>query len=194
MLFRKTSIVGTRLIDLDKKSDPRGFFARMLCRSEMGKQRLDLNIVQINTSYSVQAGTLRGMHYQLAPAAETKIIRCISGALFDVVLDLRPDSPSFGQWFGVELSMKNRTTLYIPKGCAHGFYTLKENTEVLYMVDCAYEPELERGVRYNDPSFGIVWPAMPEVMSEKDQNWPDFDPEWHGVERLKGLLALSVER
>ncbi len=187
MIFRETPIVGARLIDLEKRGDSRGFFARVFCRQEMAGQGLVADILQINTSLSVQKGTLRGMHYQLAPAAEVKIVRCIRGALYDVIVDLRPDSPSFGAWFGAELSAENRTMLYVPKGCAHGFLTLEENTEAFYLVDSAYAPDLERGLRYDDPRFAITWPAEPVEVSDKDRAWPDFDPQWHGVERLRGL-------
>lgn len=188
MLFRETPIPGVRLIDLEKRSDSRGFFARVLCRQEMDFKGLTLDLQQINNSLSVASGVMRGMHYQLPPAAEVKIVRCIRGALLDVALDLRPDSPTFGKWFGAELSMENRTMMYIPKGCAHGFFTLQGNTEALYFVDSAYAPELERGVRYDDPRFGIAWPAAPGEVSLKDRSWPDFDPVWHGVELLAGLL------
>jgi len=187
MLFRETPVAGARLIDLEKRGDARGFFARVFCRKEMSDQGLVADILQINTSLSAQKGTLRGMHYQLAPSAEVKIVRCIRGALFDVVLDLRPDSPTFGKWFGAELSAENRTMMYVPKGCAHGFLTLEDDTEAFYLVDSAYAPDLERGVRFDDPRFGIVWPAEPVEVSEKDRNWPDFEPGWHGVERLRGL-------
>ncbi|OLN24914.1 dTDP-4-dehydrorhamnose 3,5-epimerase [Desulfovibrio sp. DV] len=187
MVFRETPVAGARLIDLEKRGDDRGFFARVFCRKEMANQGLVSDILQINTSLSVQKGTLRGMHYQLAPSAEVKIVRCIRGALFDVVLDLRPDSPSFCRWFGAELSAENRTMMYVPKGCAHGFLTLEENTEAFYLVDSAYAPDLERGVRYDDLQFGIVWPAAPAEVSQKDRSWPDFDPAWHGVEQLRGL-------
>ncbi len=188
MRFTTTPVVGAHLIDLEKRGDERGFFARVFCRDEFKDHGLSADIVQINTSLSAQKGTLRGMHYQLAPSAETKVVRCIRGALFDVVLDLRPDSPSYGQWFGAELSAENRTMMYVPKGCAHGFLTLTDNTEAFYLVDNVYAPSLERGVRYDDPRFGIVWPDVPLEISQKDRGWPDFDPEWHGVDALRGLL------
>lgn len=187
MIFHSTPIADVRVIDLEKCGDQRGFFARMFCQREMEGQGLNSEIRQINASYNSSKGTLRGLHYQLAPAAEVKIIRCIRGALYDVVLDLRPDSPSFKRWYGLELTEANRTLLYVPKGCAHGFYTLEDDTEALYLVDAEYTADQERGVRYDDPRFGIVWPGRPEVISQKDQSWPDFDPEWHGVERLRGL-------
>lgn len=188
MLFTEAPVAGVYLIDLEKRGDDRGFFARVFCRNEFIAKGLSPDMVQINTSLSVQKGILRGMHYQLAPGAEVKVVRCIRGALYDVVLDLRPDSLTFGKSFGAELSAENRTMMYVPKGCAHGFITLAENTEAFYLVDNVYAPDLERGVRYNDPRFGIVWPATPTEISQKDQNWPDFDPQWHGVDALRGLL------
>ena len=179
MIFRETPIPGAYLIDLDKKGDDRGFFARFYCTREFEKHGLSADIVQINTSLSADKGTLRGMHYQLPPAAETKIVRCIRGALWDVILDLRPDSPTLGKWFGAELTPENRTMMYVPKGFGHGFMTLEDDTEALYLVDEFYVPERERGVRWNDPKFGIEWPAEPVVLSEKDRDQRDFDPAYH---------------
>ena len=135
--------------------------------------------VQINNSLSAQKGTLRGMHYQLAPAAETKVVRCIRGSLYDVILDLRKDSPTFGKSFGAELSAENRRMMYVPKGFGHGFITLADDTEAFYFVDEFYSPSHERGVRWNDPKFAIEWPIAPVVLSEKDANQRDFDPAWH---------------
>jgi dTDP-4-dehydrorhamnose 3,5-epimerase len=135
--------------------------------------------VQVNNSLSAQKGTLRGMHYQLAPKAETKLVRCIRGALYDVILDLRPDSPTFGKSFGAELSAENRRMMYVPKGFGHGFVTLTDDTEAFYFVDEFYGPEQERGVRWNDPRFAISWPIEPVVISDKDRGHRDFDPAWH---------------
>jgi len=135
--------------------------------------------VQVNNSLSAQKGTLRGMHYQLAPRAETKLVRCIRGALYDVILDLRPDSPTFGQSFGAELSAENRRMMVVPKGFAHGFITLADDTEAFYFVDEFYAPEQERGVRWDDPRFAISWPLAPVVLSDKDREHRDFDPAWH---------------
>ena len=135
--------------------------------------------MQVNNSLSAQKGTLRGMHYQLAPRAETKLVRCIRGALYDVILDLRPDSPTFGQSFGAELSAENRRMMYVPKGFAHGFITLADDAEAFYFVDESYAPEQERGVRWDDPRFGIAWPIAPAVLSDKDRGHRDFDPAWH---------------
>ncbi len=188
MQFNPVSIAGAYLIDLEKKGDERGFFARVFCQREFAALNLATDMVQINNSLSVKKGVLRGMHYQLPPSAEVKVLRCIRGALYDVVLDLRPDSPSFGQWFGAQLTAENRRMLYVPQGCAHGFLTLKENTEAFYMVHSCYDPEQERGVRFDDPRFAIEWPNEPAEISEKDKSWPDFNPEWHGVEKMRGLL------
>lgn len=174
MIFHETSVCGVYLIDLERRGDERGFFARVFCEREFAARRLVTRFVQVNNSLSPERGTLRGMHYQLPPRAETKIVRCVQGALWDVALDLRPESPTFGKWFGTELTADNRRMMYVPKGCAHGFLTLQPNTEVLYLVDEFYAPELERGVRWNDAQFGIKWPCVPTVLSQKDERHPDF--------------------
>ena len=179
MRFHETPLPGACTIELDKRGDDRGFFARAFCQDEFRAQGLVTDILQINDSLSAHKGTLRGMHYQLAPASETKIVRCIRGALWDVMLDLRPDSPTFGQWFGTELTAENRRMMYVPRGFAHGFITLADDTEAFYMVDAAYAPDQERGVRWNDPKFAINWPLQPTVISDKDANHPDFDPAHH---------------
>ena len=179
MIFTKAPIEGVYLIEMEKRGDERGFFARAFCEKEFGAHQLATRLVQMNNSLSARKGTLRGMHYQLAPKAETKVVRCIRGALHDVVLDLRRESPTFGQTFGVELSAENRLMLYVPKGFAHGFVTLADDTEAFYLVDEFYSPEHERGVRWNDPRFAIRWPIQPVVMSDKDRAYRDFDPAWH---------------
>jgi dTDP-4-dehydrorhamnose 3,5-epimerase len=179
MVFSETRIPGAFLIDLEKRGDERGFFARAFCAKEFTACGLITRFVQVNNSLSAQKGTLRGMHYQLAPTAETKMVRCIRGALYDVILDLRPGSPTFGQSFGAELSAENRRMLYVPKGFAHGFITLADDTEAFYLVDEFYDPACERGIRWNDPKFKIAWPLQPTVVSEKDVNHRDFDPAWH---------------
>ncbi|MFW6058707.1 MAG: dTDP-4-dehydrorhamnose 3,5-epimerase [Phycisphaeraceae bacterium] len=176
MHFNETPVQGAYLIDLDKKGDDRGFFARVFCRNEFREHGLTTDFVQVNNSRSAQKGTLRGMHYQLPPSAETKIVRCIEGALYDVVLDLREGSPTFGQSFGAELTADNRRMMYVPKGCAHGFITLTDDVEAFYFVDAFYAPDLERGVRWDDPAFNIDWPMQPVVISDKDRNHPDFEP------------------
>jgi dTDP-4-dehydrorhamnose 3,5-epimerase len=179
MIFNETSLAGVYLIDLEKRGDERGFFARAFCEREFAGHGFATRIVQANNSLSAQKGTLRGMHYQLSPKAETKFIRCIRGALHDVVIDIRSDSTTFGHSYGADLTAKNRRMMYVPKGFAHGFITLADDTEAFYLVDEFYSPECERGIRWNDPKFGIQWPAQPVVISEKDQNYRDFDPAWH---------------
>jgi dTDP-4-dehydrorhamnose 3,5-epimerase len=179
MKFAETPIAGAWLIDLEKRGDDRGFFARVFCVREFAEHGLVTQFVQVNNSLSGIQGTLRGMHYQLAPRAETKVVRCIRGAFWDAILDLREDSPTFGRWFGAELTAANRRMMYVPKGCAHGFLTLTDDAESFYLVDEFYSPEHERGVRWNDPRFNIRWPLEPSVVSEKDSNHPDFDPAYH---------------
>lgn len=179
MIFTETPLKGAFVIGLEKRGDERGFFARVFCQREFEQHGLVSGFVQVNNSLSGQKGTLRGMHYQLAPRAETKLVRCIRGALYDVILDLRPGSATFGVSFGIELSADNRQMLYVPKGFAHGFITLSENTEAFYFVDEFYAPEYERIVRWNDPRFNIRWPAAPENLSDKDRNARDFDPAYH---------------
>ena len=179
MVFTEAPLRGAYLIDLEKKGDDRGFFARAFCVNEFGKLGLVARFVQINNSLNAQKGTLRGMHYQLAPKAETKVVRCIRGALHDVILDLRPDSLTFGKSFGAELTAENRRMMYVPKGFAHGFISLADDTEAFYFVDEFYAPDRERGVRWNDPRFQIGWPIPPAVLSDKDRKHRDFDPAWH---------------
>lgn len=179
MKFNPTPLTGACLIDLEKKGDDRGFFARAFCENEFSERGLIRHFCQVNNSLSAQKGTLRGMHYQLPPKAETKVVRCIRGALFDMILDLRDGSPTFGQSFGAELSAENRQMMYVPKGFAHGFLTLVDDTEAFYFVDEFYAPEYERCIRYNDPKFELKWPAAPTVVSDKDKSQPDFDPAWH---------------
>ncbi len=179
MIFSPTPLTGAYLIDLERRGDHRGFFARVVCQRELADHQLASSFVQVNSSLSALKGTLRGMHYQLAPHAETKMVRCINGALYDLILDLRPESPTFGQSFGAELSAENRRMMYVPKGFAHGFITLADDTEAFYFVDEFYAPEHERGVRYNDPKFNLQWPIEPVVVSDRDRGHPDFDPAWH---------------
>jgi dTDP-4-dehydrorhamnose 3,5-epimerase len=187
MKFNKTTLEGAYTIELDRIGDDRGFFARFFCSKEFSKAGLIDSFVQINNSLTKDKGTLRGMHYQLPPSAEVKVVRCIQGALFDIILDLRPDSPTFGKWHGDTLSAENRRMMYVPRGFAHGFITLEENTEAFYLAGAEYAAEQERGIRYNDPKFNIEWPIEPNIISKKDENWPDFDPEWHGVEKMRGV-------
>jgi len=179
MIYTATRLSGAYIIDLEKRGDERGFFARVFCEAEFGRHGLATRFVQVNDSLSAERGTLRGLHYQLPPRAETKLVRCIRGAFYDVILDLRPDSPTFGQSIGVELTADNRRMLYVPKGFAHGVITLADQTEALYFADEFYAPELERGVRWNDPRFAVAWPIAPTVISDKDCKHPDFSPAHH---------------
>jgi dTDP-4-dehydrorhamnose 3,5-epimerase len=179
MKFTETPLKGVYLIEMEKRGDDRGFFARFFCQREYQQHGLNYQIAQINNALSHDRGTLRGLHYQLAPKAEDKVTRVIRGALFDAVIDLRPDSPTYLKHFTVVLSAENRTMLYVPKGCTHGILTLEDNTETFYLATEFYSPEHERGIRYNDPKFGIQWPMEPVVISDKDRNHPDFSPETH---------------
>jgi dTDP-4-dehydrorhamnose 3,5-epimerase len=179
MNFVPTPLPGAFVIELDKREDERGFFARVFCEREFAATGLEHRFVQINNSLSKDRGTLRGMHYQLGEAAEVKVVRCLRGALWDAILDLRPGSNTFGQSFGAELTGENRRMMYVPRGFAHGFLTLEEDTEAFYFVSAFYAPEQERGVRWNDPRFAIAWPVEPRVISDKDAQQRDFDPAWH---------------
>jgi len=179
MKFTPTPLAGACMIDLERRGDLRGFFARAFCTREFAEHDLITKFAQVNDSLSAIQGTLRGMHYQLSPKAETKLVRCIRGALWDCIVDIRPDSPTFKQWYGVELSAENRRMLYVPKGFAHGFITLEPDTEAFYFVDEFYAPEQERGLRWDDPQIGIQWPADPAVLSDKDRAHPDFNPAKH---------------
>ncbi|WP_181705714.1 dTDP-4-dehydrorhamnose 3,5-epimerase [Chthonobacter rhizosphaerae] len=186
MIFHETPLADARVIELEKRGDNRGFFARFFCENEFAEAGLETRFKQINNSLSARTGTLRGMHYQLTPSAEVKVVRCIRGALWDCIIDLREGSPTFGKWHGVELTAENRLAFYVPRGFAHGFVTLTEDTEALYLVSDLYAPDRERGVRWNDPAFGIEWPVEPTEISPKDAAWRDFDPEWHGSAVLAG--------
>lgn len=177
MKFIKNNIKNSYLIALDKYEDKRGFFARVFCKKEFSKIGINLDIVQSNQSLTKTKGSIRGMHFQMEPFAETKIIKCLSGTIYDVIIDLRKDSPSFNKYFGTELSSKEKNMLIVPKGCAHGFQTLEDNTEIFYFVTQYYNPDSERGIRWNDPKFKISWPIQVTSISDKDKNWPDFDEE-----------------
>ncbi len=187
MKFHSTPLKGAYLIELEPRHDDRGFFARAFCSREFSEIGLEPQFVQINHSFTRRKGTLRGMHYQLPPFAEVKVVRCIRGALYDVIIDLRPDSLSFGQWFGADLTADNRRIIYVPRGFAHGFLTTDDNTEALYLCGAFYSPEHERGLRFDDPRFKISWPFTPVEISEKDQDWPYYDPTSHGIELMRGL-------
>ena len=159
MIFRQTKLPGVFEVDIEPRHDDRGFFARCWCREEFEKNGLNSKLVQCSISFNRQRGTLRGMHYQAAPYGEAKLVRCTAGGLYDVVLDLRPEMPTFREWIAVELTPANRKMIYIPEGCAHGFLTLEDDTEVFYQMSEFYHPEAARGVRWNDPAFRIAWPG-----------------------------------
>ncbi|WP_230532339.1 dTDP-4-dehydrorhamnose 3,5-epimerase [Microvirga roseola] len=175
MFFERTEIPGVYIVELEKREDERGFFARGWCQREFQQMGLPEHIAQINISYNRYKHTLRGFHYQVAPYQEDKLLRCTRGAIYDVLLDLRPDSPTYKQHITIELTARNYRSLLVPKGCANAFLTLEDETEVTYLVSEFYTPEAERGVRWNDPTFGITWPVSePAVISDKDRSWPDF--------------------
>ena len=174
MKFHATKIVGVFEIHVEPMRDERGFFARTWCRKEFEEHGLESTLVQCNISFNARKGTLRGMHYQATPFAETKLVRCTQGAICDVVLDLRPQSPTFKGWIALTLTAENRNMVYVPKGCAHGFLTLRNDTEVFYQMSEVYNAESACGVRWDDPAFSITWPDKLEVISERDRNYPDF--------------------
>ncbi len=164
------------MIVAENIADERGFFARTFCRREFQEHGLVSNIAQCSISSNRRGGTLRGMHYQIIPCAEEKLVRCTKGAVYDVTIDLRPDSPMYCRWFGLELTAANRIMLYVPQGVAHGFLTLVDETEIFYQISQFYSPEHQRGVRWNDPRFKIKWPMIPQVISDRDAGYPDFRP------------------
>lgn len=176
MKFIETKIKDSFIVELEPIEDSRGFFARSFCRREFEAHGLDPCVNQCGVSVNPKKGTLRGMHYQDDPYAESKLIRCIRGAVYDVALDLRADSATFKEWVAVELSADNRRSVYIPAGCAHGFLTLEDDTEVAYQMSQFHMPDYARGVRWNDPAFGIVWPDKVRIISDKDREYPDFIP------------------
>jgi dTDP-4-dehydrorhamnose 3,5-epimerase len=181
MIFRETPLKGAYIVELERKEDPRGFFARAFCAREFEQQGLPTRVAQANLSYSARRGTLRGMHYQVPPASEPKFIRCIRGAIWDVIIDMRPDSPTYRQHFGIELSADNRLALYIPDMFAHGNQALTDDVELFYLVGEFYTPGCERGVRYDDPAIGIKWPLPVTVISDKDKSWPLLEPAPAGI-------------
>jgi dTDP-4-dehydrorhamnose 3,5-epimerase len=171
----KTSLPGAYVIEPERIEDERGFFARSFCVDEFALHALDPSIVQCNISFNKRSGTLRGMHYQIAPHEEIKLVRCTMGAIYDVILDLRNGSETRGRWYHIELTAENRKALYVPKGFAHGFQTLNDNSEVLYQMCESYHPESARGVRFDDPAFEIVWPLPDPILSDRDRSYPLFD-------------------
>jgi dTDP-4-dehydrorhamnose 3,5-epimerase len=175
MHFSQTSIPGAYLVEVEPHEDERGSFERTWCAREFAERGLATRLAQCSLSFNERAGTLRGMHYQLPPRPETKLVRCIRGAIYDVLIDLRPDSPCFKAWVAAELSAHNKRAIYVPEGVAHGFQTLEDASEVMYLISEFYSPEHGRGVRWDDPAFGIEWPAaVARYMSERDRSYPDF--------------------
>ena len=177
MIFTATQLDGAWLIDLEPREDERGFFARIWCRHELAAQGLDTEIAQESLSFNRYRGTVRGLHFQRPPHEETKIVRCTRGGIFDVIVDLRPQSLSYLRWQGFELTAENRKALYIPKGFAHGFQTLADNAEIIYQISEFYAPNSAAGHRYDDAAFGIAWPLPVKVISERDLGWPAFNAD-----------------
>jgi dTDP-4-dehydrorhamnose 3,5-epimerase len=172
MHFKETDIVGAKVINPSTHQDDRGRFMRAWCAREFAEHGINFIPVQANMGFSREKGTVRGMHFQMAPALEAKLVRCTRGAMFDVVLDLRPASPSYGKWHGTELTAENGRMVYLPEGCAHGYQTLEDGTEMHYMASEFYTPSAARGVRFDDPAFGIRWPLPAAVVSDQDRSWP----------------------
>jgi dTDP-4-dehydrorhamnose 3,5-epimerase len=178
VIFTETELPGAFVIDIEPREDERGFFARAWCEREFAEHGLSTRIAQCSLAYNDRKSTLRGMHFQAAPRAEVKIVRCTRGAIYDVVVDLRPRSPTFKRWAAVELSAENRRMLYVPEGIAHGYQTLEDGTETYYLISEPYAPGFEGGVRWDDPAFGILWPeATVRIISDKDRSWPDYRSE-----------------
>jgi dTDP-4-dehydrorhamnose 3,5-epimerase len=177
MRFLSTKVPGVLLIEPELHQDERGFFTRIFCEEELRAHGLVDAIAQSSLSYNRRRGTVRGMHYQSVPHSETKLVACVEGCIFDVCIDLRPDSPTLGDWFGVELSAGNRRMVYIPDGLAHGFQTLVDNSTVLYQISSPFRPEAARGIRWDEPRVGVVWPLTDDLtISEKDRSWPAWTP------------------
>lgn len=176
MKFIDTTIPGVYLLEMERRADERGHFARIWCEREFTAHGLNPKLAQCSASYNLRCGTLRGMHYQAPPHAEAKLVRCTRGAIFDVALDLRPDSPAYCRWIGFDLSPDNGRMLYIPEGCAHGFQSLEDGSEVLYLISTPFEPAAARGARWDDPAFTIRWPITEPILSDKDRSWPLIAP------------------
>lgn len=177
MILHETQLLGAYVIELERREDERGFFARTWCQREFERYGLNSSLVQCNVSFNRRQGTLRGLHYQAAPHAEAKLVRCTRGRLYDVILDLRRDSPTHRRWFAVELNEDNHRMLYVPEGFAHGFQTLVDNTEVFYQMSEFFYSELARGVRWDDPAFDIEWPPGPRILSERDRSYADYSAD-----------------
>jgi len=173
MIIQPTPLAGAYTVALERREDERGFFARAFCRDEFTAAGIEPDLSQANLSYNRLKGTLRGLHYQVPPYPETKLVRCVAGSLFDVIVDVRPESPTYREWFGIELSAANQLAVFVPRGFAHGLVTLQDDTSVFYMASEFYAPGSEAGLRWDDPHIGIDWPVQPTVISEKDRAWPD---------------------
>jgi len=176
MIFKRTKLAAATVIDLEVRNDERGFFARSFCEREFAEHGLPTRFPQCNISHNLREGTLRGMHYQAAPHREAKLVRCIRGAIFDVIIDLRVGSPTRYEWIGEELTADNGRALFVPEGFAHGFITLADDTQVFYHMSELFQAQGGRGARWDDPRFGVTWPRAPKVISERDATYPDFDP------------------
>ena len=176
MKFTELRLKGAYLIEVERLEDHRGFFGRLWCEKEMKEQGLNTNLVQSNISFSRNKGTLRGLHFQKSPYQETKLVRCTQGSIYDVIVDLRPDSPTYLEWCGVELSAENRSMIYVPEDFGHGFLTLEDNSEIYYLVTEFYNRDFEGGIRYDDPTIKIDWPAEVVDISERDMQHPDYNP------------------
>jgi dTDP-4-dehydrorhamnose 3,5-epimerase len=174
VIFTETKLKGAYILDLERVTDERGYFARRWCAREFGDRGLNASVVQVNVGHSRKQGTLRGMHFQVAPYAEVKVVHCSRGALYDVIVDLREDSPTKGEWIGVELTEDNGRMLYVPEGFAHGYQTLQDETDLVYQTSQFYDKNAAKGVRYNDQAFGIEWPLRVSVISSGDRSWPDY--------------------
>ncbi|HYR93991.1 MAG TPA: dTDP-4-dehydrorhamnose 3,5-epimerase [Methylomirabilota bacterium] len=185
MRFVPTSLAGAFVIEQERRVDERGFFARTWCAEEFEEHNLEPRLAQCSVSFNHHRGTLRGLHYQAPPFAETKVVSCTRGAVFDVAVDLRPDSPTFRKWTGRELTEDNGRALYVPRGFAHGFLTLADATEVAYQISAPYSPQAARGIRWDDPFHGVAWPAPVTVIAPRDRDYPDIDDE--RLQELRGL-------
>ncbi|HKC64049.1 MAG TPA: dTDP-4-dehydrorhamnose 3,5-epimerase [Pyrinomonadaceae bacterium] len=174
MKFSQTTLPGAYLIEIEPHEDERGYFARTWCREEFLKYKLNATIAQCSISYNKRRGTLRGVHYQIKPYEEAKVVACTAGAIYDLIVDLRPESETFKRWFAVELSADKKNMLYVPEGVAHGFQTLEDDSEAFYQISEVYQPEYSRGIRFDDPAFGFQWPIAERIISERDRAFPDF--------------------
>jgi len=177
VIVEETELAGAYVLEVERREDDRGFFARVWCADELAAAGLDPRISQINVGFNLRRGTLRGLHFQRAPHAEVKLVRCTAGAVYDVIVDLRPESPTHRRWVGVELTAENHRQLYVPAGFAHGYQTLTDSAEISYLTSVPYAPESATGVRFDDPAFGIGWPEPVTVISDADRAWPDYREE-----------------